>query len=166
MDKFLPKMYVKDVKSINYDKLKKLGIKLLLFDFDNTLVSKNTNLDLDDFFKKLSQDFEIIIISNTLHKYKLHNYSTKYNLKYIYASAKPFKLGFNKIKKITSIPSDKTCMIGDQLLTDIWGGNRNNYFTILVDPFENKELIFTKINRLIENKIFKKLNTKRGEYYE
>ncbi len=166
MNKLLPNMYVKDVQSINYDKLKNLGIKLLLFDFDNTLISKNTNLDLQDFFTKLKKDFEIIIVSNTLKKNKLHNFCQKLGLKYIHASCKPFKLGFNKIKKHTNIESEKTCMIGDQLLTDIYGGNKNNYYTILVDPFENKELIFTKINRLIENKIFKKQGTKRGNYYE
>lgn len=166
MNKYLPDMYVKDVFSINYEKLKKLGIKLLLFDFDNTLISKNTNLDLKDFFNKLSLEFKIIIISNTLHRNKLNNFSTLYNLKYIYASCKPLNIGFKKIKKYFNIESNKTCMIGDQLITDIYGGNRNNYYTILVDPFENKELIFTKINRLLENKIFKKNNTKRGEYYD
>lgn len=159
-------MYVKDIFNINYNKLKKLGIKLLLFDFDNTLISKNTNLDLKDFFNKLSLEFKIIIISNTLHKNKLQEFSFLYNLKYIYASCKPFKRGFNKINKYYGFKPNEICMIGDQLLTDIYGGNRNKYYTILVDPFENKEIIFTKINRLFENKIFKKNNMKRGEYYD
>lgn len=165
MNKYLPNMYVKDVLSINYEKLKELGIKLLLFDFDNTLISKNTNLDLKDFFSKLSCDFKIVIISNTLYKNKLDMFCALYNLKYIYASCKPFKIGFNKVKKYYDIEDNKTCIIGDQLLTDIYGGNRNNYYTILVDPFENKELIFTKFNRIIETKIFKKNKMKRGNYY-
>lgn len=166
MNKLLPNMYVKDIKSINYNKLKDLGIELLLFDFDNTLISKNTNLDLGNFFINLKKDFDIIIISNTLKRTKLHNFCKKYNLKYIYASFKPLRFGYNKIKRHSNIINNKTCMIGDQLLTDIYGGNKNKFYTILVDPFDNKELIFTKINRIIENKLLKKYNIIRGNYYE
>lgn len=35
--KYLPDMYKKNIFDINYDKLKKKGIKCLIFDLDNTL---------------------------------------------------------------------------------------------------------------------------------
>ena len=39
MDKFIPDMYQKSIFTINYKKLKKRGIKCLLFDLDNTMVA-------------------------------------------------------------------------------------------------------------------------------
>ena len=37
---------------------------------------------------------------------------------------------------------------------------------IRIDPINNNELLSTKINRVIEKIIFKKINVKRGEYYD
>ena len=62
-------MYQKDIFSINYDKLKKIGIKVLVYDLDNTIIEKKKNV-IDDkvkkLFNKLKNDFKIIIISNTI----------------------------------------------------------------------------------------------------
>ena len=60
-------------------------------------------------------------------------------------------------------------MIGDQLVTDIFVGNRMTGYTILVDPLGKKDLKITTLNRYIESKIFryyeKKAIMKRGSYY-
>ena len=45
---------------------------------------------------------------------------------------------------------DECVIIGDQLLTDILGGNKINMYSILVDPITKHETIWTKINRSIE----------------
>ena len=36
-------------------------------------------------------------------------------------------------------------MIGDQLLTDMWGGNRCGLYTILVEPLSPREFIGTRV---------------------
>ena len=65
---------------------------------------------------------------------------------------------------------EEICIIGDQLLTDVFSGKNYNIMTILVDPLGKKDLKVTKINRIIENIILKKYNKKgifkRGNYYE
>ena len=38
LEKFVPDIYQKSIYDINYDTLKKRGIKCLIFDLDNTLV--------------------------------------------------------------------------------------------------------------------------------
>ncbi len=45
---------------------------------------------------------------------------------------------------------EETAMIGDQLLTDIRGGNRCGLYTILVMPINPREWWGTKLNRGIE----------------
>ena len=60
--------------------------------------------------------------------------------------------------------------MGDQLLTDVAGGNRMNMLTILVDPISTKDNFFGIINRQVENLIFNYLESKdlikKGKYYD
>ena len=44
MSKFKPNMYVKNIFEIDYKKLKDHDIKVLLFDFDNTIIEKGNNV--------------------------------------------------------------------------------------------------------------------------
>ena len=48
-------------------------------------------------------------------------------------------------------------VVGDQIFTDVIGGNRCNMFTILVDPVDKKDLWYTAWKRPLENKFKKKL---------
>ena len=62
------------------------------------------------------------------------------------------------------------CIIGDQLLTDIFSGKNYGIMTILVEKKKKKDLTITKLNRIIENIIISKYSKKgifkRGNYYE
>lgn len=171
MNKFIPKMYKKSIFDINYKKLKEKNIKVLLYDFDNTIIEKG-NYDIDkktkELFNNLSKEFIIYIISNSMDIKKLDKISKELNVPFIGASMKPLPRGFNKIK-FKSIKNNEIAMIGDQLLTDIYGANKKGYLSILIDPkVEKKEVIFTKINRIFENRVFnnKNNNLSRGKYYE
>lgn len=171
MNKFLPDMYQKDIFSINYDKLKDNGIKVLLFDFDNTIMEKGAFIPDDkliSFFKDLNKKFEVIILSNTLKKKKISNFCCKCGLKFMMRAMKPFSFGYKKVIK----KRDKKIFatIGDQLVTDVYGSKRLGLYTVLVDPVGLDDMKLTKINRKMENILFKKLNKKfkfvKGEYYD
>lgn len=166
-------MYQKDIFSINYNKLKEMGIKVLVFDLDNTIIEKKKNVVDDkvkELFKRLKKDFKVIIISNTWNRKKIEYVSKKLDIEYIMNARKPFKYGYNKAKGLSNTSVRNICMIGDQLLTDILGAKKMGYYCCLVDPIHQSELILTKFNRLIEYFIFKRLNKKynirRGNYYD
>ena len=166
-------MYQKDLFSINYKKLKEMGIKVLVFDLDNTIIEKKKNVVDDkvkELFKRLKKDFKVIIISNTWNRKKIEYVSKKLDIEYIMNARKPFKYGYNKAKGLSNTSVRNICMIGDQLLTDILGAKKMGYYCCLVDPIHQSELILTKFNRLIEYFIFKRLNKKynirRGNYYD
>ncbi len=170
MNAFLPNMYKKDISSINYSKLQKNGIKVLLFDFDNTIIEKGNReitLKTKSLFFKLKKDFIIYVVSNSLNNEKLKLVCEKLEIPFIGGSRKPFKYGYNKLN-FKGIKNHQIAMIGDQLITDVWGANRMGYFSVLVDPINNEELIFTKINRGLERIILKINNKKikRGRYYD
>lgn len=168
MNKFIPNMYKKDIFSIDYKKLKKTGIKVLLFDFDNTIIEKGNYKIKEEtlkLFSKLKKEFIVYIVSNSIHAKKIKTISEELNLPYIGNSGKPFKRGFKKLQ-LTNVKPNEIAMIGDQLITDVWGASRMNYFSILVDPINNDEWLLTKLNRVFEKIILKKNKFKRGNYYE
>jgi predicted HAD superfamily phosphohydrolase YqeG len=67
------------------------------------------------------------------------------------------------------LSSDQVAVIGDQLLTDICGGKRMRIYTVLTSPLYTKDIIYTKITRIVENMIYfvfeKQGKLIKGEYY-
>lgn len=172
MNLLIPKMYQKDIYTINYENLKKENIKCLLFDLDNTCIGyheKNPTKELNNLFTKLNkQGFKIIIFSNASSK-RLEPFNMP-NITLHPSSKKPFTRNFIKILSQYKYQTNEVCIIGDQLFTDILGGNKVGIKTCLVDPITNEDFILTKILRAIEQIIFKKLAKeeilKKGAYYE
>ena len=71
---------------------------------------------------------------------------------------KPFKKGFLEIQKEIKESPENIAVVGDQIFTDILGGNRCKMFTILVEPINPKDYWYTAWKRPIENKIKSKMN--------
>lgn len=172
MDGFVPDMYNQSIYTINYQKLKKRGIKCLLFDLNNTLVSYNTNFpdtSLEELVFELSKDFKIIIVSNS-NKNRIRPFKEKLNLDSSFKSHKPLTTKLKKIMKLYNYKDTEIAMIGDNLITDIWSGNKMNFTTILVNSISEDEPFIMGILRKLERKIIKKLNKKgilyKGKYYE
>ncbi len=173
MDLFRPDKYYKSIYDVNYIDLKNNGIKCILFDLDNTLVPPNENKpnkkihDLIDNLKEL--DFKIIIMSNSPKK-RLAPFKDELVIDCSAFSLKPLKKKFNKILKEYKFDLSQIVIIGDQLLTDVFGGNRIGIMTILVNPISKKDFKITSINRrfehFIETKLEKRNLFKRGKYYE
>lgn len=173
MNKFLPDIYQKNIYTINYDKLKERGIKCILFDLDNTLAANNEKVPsqkLIDFISELKKkEFKIIIFSNS-HKNRIKPFKEALMVDAAYLASKPLKRKFLKVMNIYKYNESEIAIVGDQLLTDILGGNSVNITTILIDPINKKDGIFTIFNRMIEKNIFKKFKSdnllEKGKYYE
>ena len=172
IDKFKPDMYQKSIYDLDYKKLNSMGIKCLLFDLDNTIIPNDAIkpskkiIDLIEMLKKMG--FRVIIFSNTSKK-RLAPFKDRLEVDCSAKSKKPFKKKFNKVIKEYRYSENEIALIGDQLLTDILGGNRVGIYTILVDRINGKERGFTKINRLVEKILrvrLKKLGFVKGTYYE
>ena len=174
MKKFIPKMYQKSIYHIDYDKLQDNGIKCLLIDLDNTCVpykDKEPNKKLIDLFETLKDmDFKIIIFSNAL-KGRIKPFKDVLNVDCLARANKPYKKNFLKVIKLFNYDLSEVAIIGDQLYTDILGGNKVGIKTILVNPMSSDDMFITRfIYRTLEKRIYKKLMSKniliRGKYYE
>ena len=53
--------------------------------------------------------------------------------------------------------AEETAVIGDQVFTDILGGNRMGLFTILVVPINKREFIGTRVMRKFEIMVLREI---------
>lgn len=163
LKKFIPDQYVPSVYEIEIEELKKRGIKGIITDLDNTLVEwdrKDATDELLVWLQKLKDaDFEVVIVSNNNEK-RVHTFAAPHGLTFIHSAKKPFSKAFKAARKLMDIDKSETVVIGDQLLTDILGGNRAGFHTILVVPVASTDGILTKFNRSIEQKVFRAMKRK------
>ena len=149
---------------IDYKKLKKSGIKVLLFDLDNTCIGhkdRKASKNLVELFKKLKKkDFIVYIFSNSIDKKKVKNIASEIGVKYVYMAVKPFRFNFKKILRENKVLGGEVAIIGDQLFTDVLGGNKMGIMTILVKPVSLGDNILTKFMRRLEKIAFKKMKKK------
>ncbi len=151
---FVPDLYVKSVYDIDFQMLKEDGITSIITDLDNTLVEANSPECTSQLLNWLDdiqeQGFKVLILSNN-SKIRVSEFADPLSLPYIHRAMKPIKVSYKKALKILDSSAKDTVMIGDQLVTDIFGGKRMGIFTILVAPISIKENKTTKVNRKIES---------------
>lgn len=157
--KIYPNAYLEKVEDITIEFLMKNKIKGLILDVDNTLIDYYENLSEDKvkWAKELQgQGIKMYILSNTNKKEKVQKVANKLEIEYEMFAKKPFKQGFKKVAKKLNFDAKNIAVVGDQIFTDIIGGNRCEMFTILVDPVEEKDFWYTAWKRPLENKIKEK----------
>ena len=162
MNQYLPNMCYKNIFDIDYEKLVQQNIKLLLFDLDNTIIPDNVkdiNDDIKQLFKKIKKlNIKPMIFSNSIKPNKVKRICNELDIDYVYLAMKPLPFKFRKVIKNNNLNKEEVAIVGDQLLTDIKGGNRVGITTILVKPISEYDAIFTCFNRFREKRIMKKIN--------
>lgn len=163
-EKLKPKLYVDSIYEIDFAKLKEKGIKGIIIDLDNTITGwDNPNLPDKAFtwFKKMKKaGIKACIVSNNNHQ-RVESAVAKLGIPYVAKAQKPRRGAFRKAMDILKVGSTEIAVVGDQIFTDILGGNRLNLFTILVVPIASNEFIGTKIVRLVEKRVLKALVLKK-----
>lgn len=170
--RFIPDIYQESIFKIKYDALKKKGIKCLLFDLDNTISPAKQYVyskEIRSLFDKLKKDFEVILFSNNFPK-RIKPFANYYGVDCACLSLKPLSYKYRYILKKYNYKKNEIVAIGDQLLTDIQGGNKAGITTILVNPLSEVDETETWLNRKIEKLIFNYFEKKdilvRGRYYD
>ncbi|MBN2367640.1 HAD hydrolase-like protein [Candidatus Woesearchaeota archaeon] len=133
----------KSVYDIDYKALKKKGVKLLIFDVDDTLAGNKTGLPekSKELLTKLSRspyNFRLAILSNCSRKRfnKLKDMVKALDIYVEEKNNKPDKKGYLSIMEHFKINPDKTAMIGERIGTDLWGAYISGIsHRILVLPF-------------------------------
>jgi len=169
IESFLPRLRVKSIYDIPLDDLYAQGIRGVITDLDNTLVGARVPLATTELIHWLKlvkeKGMQVVIVSNN-NDSRVGAFSTPLQIPYIHAARKPTQGAFRKALNILNLQPNETIMVGDQMMTDVFGGNRMGLYTVLVAPIApNEEGFTTKINRRLEKIAISKLR-KRGLWKE
>ncbi len=157
LERFYPALLLDNVYELDIDKLKKNHITLLVFDIDNTLVpyfephpTKKVLVLLDRLQK---EGFSIALVSNN-KKERVELFNQNLALFSVSRAKKPLKSGLKRALSHFHTEPKNTAVIGDQLFTDVYAGNRLGAFSVYVTPIalsmDTKETLFFRFKRAME----------------
>jgi len=146
---------------IPLDKLHRKRIRSLIIDLDNT-VTKWNDMEVSSeairWFKEVKEKgFKVCLVSNNPGE-RVSFIAGELGIPSISKAGKPRRKAFRQALMILDSKRHETAVIGDQLFTDILGGNRMGLLTIWVEPLSSKEFIGTKVMRLFEKFIVRNLD--------
>ena len=149
--KLVPSAAVARLSDVDLDALRIQGIETLLLDLDNTITpwrSLDVPADLEAWIDRAKGAFRVCIVSNTSKLKRLAALKERLGIDGIPFVSKPW--GLRRALRRLDVDPRTACAIGDQLLTDVLGGNLCGCHTILVQPVSSDEFIATKFVRVVE----------------
>ncbi|MBO1579204.1 YqeG family HAD IIIA-type phosphatase [Bacillus sp. XF8] len=163
MKLFLPNEYVKNVYHVQPEDLIKRGIKGIITDLDNTLIEwdrPNATPKLEQWFLKMKEHgIQVTVVSNN-NEQRVKDFADPLGIPFIHSARKPLVRAFKRAMQKMNLRPDEVVVIGDQLLTDVLGGNRVGLHTILVVPVAQTDGLVTRFNRKIERRLMRNMKKK------
>lgn len=156
----MPNMGLENVTDVSIDIIKKLNIKAILLDVDNTIAAHGSNEPFDgvtQWLRMLKENKIKVLISSNNFKKRVEPFALKLGLPFISFSLKPFGIGFIRAKKLLKEKNKKILVIGDQVFTDILGANLVGMKSILLKPQSEDDPLSVRIRRKLEKRIWNKL---------
>ena len=137
---FLPKVVASSLTEITPQWLQSQNIRLLMLDFDNTIVPYTTNeptLRMEQWIREmLLSEIQICVVSNSKRD-RVKLFCEKYGIPCITHAKKPFPKGIRRCLTQFDIPASRAALVGDQIFTDTLGANASGVTSILVKAIDN-----------------------------
>lgn len=156
---FMPNLILPDVTQITAELLKKNGIRGIALDVDNTLTahgSQELKAHIKTWLDEMKKNkLPMIIVSNNTKK-RITPFAKMLGLPFISMSMKPLVRGFIAAQKKLGFKPSELAIVGDQIFTDVLGGNRAKMFSILVTPISADKGFSFKIRRRLEKPYIKR----------
>ena len=137
----LPKLMAEKTTDITPELLRRKKIRLLMLDFDNTIVPYTTTVpseEMEAWLRDMNalEDIQLCIVSNS-HNDRVPKFCRERNMAVITHAKKPFSKGINECLARYGIPASEAALIGDQIYTDTLGANNAGVMSILVEAIDN-----------------------------
>jgi HAD superfamily phosphatase (TIGR01668 family) len=156
-----PRAYVRSIHALDADFFTGRRIRAVLTDLDNTLVRWNHPIaprELCDWLARLrAAGLQVCIVSNNDAR-RVQSFAATLGIPCVANARKPRRRAFVQAMETLGTRASETAMVGDQLFTDIAGGNRAGLFTILVQPVHPNEFIGTRAMRILERRVLQALD--------
>ena len=136
----LPRLRADSITALTSEYLQSRGIKLLMLDFDNTIVPYTTNTPTDPmsaWLKKMGESpVKLCVVSNSKRD-RVKVFCKAYGIDCITHAKKPFSKGIRECLARYQLPASACALAGDQIYTDVLGANCIGVMSILVKAIDN-----------------------------
>ena len=161
---FCPNYRCQRISKIPIAWLKQEGIKAIILDLDNTLLPWNENVPSEEnifWVQKVKEaGIRVVLLSNNGGE-RLQVISKKLDVGAIGWGIKPLSRGFKRALRFLKVQTHgEVLVIGDQLITDVFGAKKMDFKVLWVESLSKKEFIFTRITRKLESMLIKQLAKK------
>ncbi|MBI2874572.1 MAG: YqeG family HAD IIIA-type phosphatase [Firmicutes bacterium] len=158
-----PDLHIDSIYDLNLDALRRRGIRGIITDLDNTLVGWTERIPTDRLLKWIADatdaGFRMCIVSNNRSE-RVRAFSRIVKVPAIWGARKPRRRAFREAIRALGLQPGETAVVGDQIFTDVLGGNRLGLYTILVVPVDRREFIGTRLARRLEKFVLRILKEK------
>ncbi len=148
----LPTGLLESVTQLTPEFLREQGIRLLMLDFDNTIVPYTTNTPTEEMERWLrelgSTEIRLCVVSNS-RKPRVRVFCQRYGIDCITHAGKPFSKGINQCLQRYGLPRECCALVGDQIFTDTLGANLAGVRSLLVPAIDNHN-IWLKLRHVAE----------------
>ena len=148
----LPRIRTEKLTDLTVQHLLDRKIRLLMLDFDNTIVPYTTSEPTPQMTQWLetmqASDITLCVVSNS-RKDRVKTFCRQYGIPCITHAKKPFTRGIRQCLEKFSIAPDRCALAGDQIFTDTLGANFAGVSPILVKSIYNHN-IWLKLRHIAE----------------
>ena len=136
----LPTLIADAVTQLTPQLLQERGIRLLMLDFDNTIVPYTTDqptAQMQAWLEAMAaSQVRICVVSNS-HRDRVKIFCEARGIDCITHAKKPFSKGIRACLAKCEIPAENCALAGDQIFTDVLGANCAGVRSILVKAIDN-----------------------------
>ena len=136
----LPRLMTDSLTDLTPALLREKNVRLLMLDFDNTIVPYTTDVPTADMERWLSRmnasEIQICVVSNS-HKDRVPAFCQARGIDCITHAKKPFSKGIRECLEKYGIPASQAALVGDQIYTDTLGANCAGVTSILIKAIHN-----------------------------
>lgn len=162
-ERFYPHKLAGNVFELGVDFYISQNIRGVIFDIDNTLVTHDTARppkEIADYFRSLREaGIRCGVVSNN-YADRVEPFCKDLGVPFISRAWKPFKKNLRAMQKTLSLDSKNICLVGDQIFTDIYGGRRMGFYTVLVTAVGENETGFVAFKRIFEKAVLDEFKRK------
>ena len=138
--------------------LSSIGVRAVLLDIDNTMAlhdDPEPAQGVREWIEIMRQEgFGLIIVSNNSSA-RVQNFAESLGLGFVGKAQKPLTKGFRRACRELGVRPKKALVVGDQIFTDILGGNLCGAYTVMVEPLGEHETDFIRFKRRLERPLLR-----------
>ncbi len=162
---FTPDVLKRRVTDISPQLLRRLGVKAVLLDVDNTIAAYSSHQPIPgaaEWARALAREgFRVVIVSNN-YKKRVGPFAARFGLDFVSFALKPLPFGYLKASRLLKTRPRRCVVVGDQVFTDVVGANLCGMRSVLLTPLELEEGFTFRARRYFERGLREKF-TKRKD---